>query len=724
LIGGGNMGKKPPGGKKNLFLLLVNVFCITALVAIFANYSSGYRQKLYDQNVNSIGNLNKSSATVAEAMFSYYAQKLSDMSRYIEANEMNLEDALSYLQCMSADTSGRFELIGTDSSGYVLGAGENGAAVAIAYKDNSYSELHQIFKNAADRGANHVLYTPEFTDAFSAFKCFAFYDYVNVEENGAGKSYTLMFVARSSDLVAKIQQSGNYNDLSTALIDMKGNYIIGNSDFKSENLFKYLYVFNGLTLDQMNSLSGEVLSTDAGTLLYKNSAGKDCVFVYTRQTDAKWYSVSCVPVDSFENNLYGNQLIIWITVILSVLMFINVFSLNKMNRVLKLAAIREKNANEAKSEFLSRVSHDIRTPLNAILGFASITADDSRLAPDLKENLRKINDSGHYLLGILNDVLDMSKIESGKVELRERSENLTRLFNDVLSIFSGEAKRAGITIRTDFELRENEYFIIDSLRTKQIFSNLLSNAIKFSESGTEIYWSVHEEPDEDGRSKIVSVIRDQGRGMSKEFLDKLYEPFTREEGERSDEITGTGLGLAIVKRLVSLMEGTILVESAPGKGTKFTVTIPFRRGEAEVEKNMSMAADDSGDNLRGKRVLICEDNELNREIAAALLDQRGILYDTAENGKIGVDLFSSSSEGFYDIILMDIRMPVMNGLETAAAIRALDRDDARTVPIIALTANAYDEDIRDTAKAGMNAHLAKPFERDEFFAVLSRYSRN
>ena len=204
----------------------------------------------------------------------------------------------------------------------------------------------------------HVLYTPEFTDAFSAFKCFAFYDYVNVEENGAGKSYTLMFVARSSDLVAKIQQSGNYNDLSTALIDMKGNYIIGNSDFKSENLFKYLYVFNGLTLDQMNSLSGEVLSTDAGTLLYKNSAGKDCVFVYTRQTDAKWYSVSCVPVDSFENNLYGNQLIIWITVILSVLMFINVFSLNKMNRVLKLAAIREKNANEAKSEFLSRVSHD------------------------------------------------------------------------------------------------------------------------------------------------------------------------------------------------------------------------------------------------------------------------------------------------------------------------------------------------------------------------------
>ena len=713
------MKEMTAGRRNNLLLVAVNLVCVALLIGLFVNNSSVYRTRLYDQNISNIKNLNHSSATVAQAVFSYRSQKISDISRYVRANSMDLGQTLSFLRFMNDDPQGSFELIGTDGTGYYVG-GLGDAPVPVSYTDSSYGELRQLFAGAAGPKGSGVRYTPEFTDGHTAFKCFAFYTYVNIRAGTKTESYTLMFVSRSDDMMAKFQQNGSYKGLSMALMDSAGSYIIGNPDFKSENLFKYLYVFNDLTLDQRNALSAQVLGSSSGVLTYRDSGGQPCVFVYEKLSGEQWYSVSCLPLSSFDYTERGSRLGILVALVLSVMLVLDILWLNAMNRRLKQSADREKKANQAKTEFLSRMSHDIRTPLNAILGFTGITRSSPQLPQSLQDNMSKIETSGRYLLGIINDVLDMSKAESGKVELHPQSTDCQRLFSDLCEIFSGEALHRGIELKTDFDLRGHRYLMVDPLRTKQIFSNLLSNAIKFSDSGTAVRWSVAAAPAGPGRVRLASSVSDQGCGMSPEFLKTMFEPFSQEQNTHSNETAGTGLGLAIVSRLVSLMGGTVQAQSALDQGSTFTVTLEFDEGTAAGSRDQPAPGGNEPDALRGRRVLVCEDNALNREIATTLLDSRGMLFETAENGLQGVELFQNSAAGWYSAILMDIRMPVMGGLEATAAIRGLDRPDAKTVPIIAMTANAYDEDIRESLQAGMNAHLAKPFEPDELFSTLEQ----
>jgi signal transduction histidine kinase len=710
---------KQKSGSKQQFVILIaaNILCILLIVALFINNATVFRKKLYNQNINNIGNLNRSSGTVAQSVFIYQSQKISDISRYIESNDMDLDTAISFIQFMSNDTLGDFEIISSDHTGYLV---SHTGSSEITYEDKSYSALHQLFDAAAEKSVGNVSYTPEFTDACTAFKCFAFYTYVGITGPAEKEYYTLMYVSRSDEMMEKIQQTGSYSQLSVTLMDDSGNYIIGNPNFKSENFFKYLYVFNDLTLDEMNAVSAKVLSTDSGTLNYKNSEGANCVFIYSRPLGETWYSVSCVPIDSFDYSVQGNNLTVFVTLIFSAMMIMNILWLNSMNHRLKKSVEREIKANAAKTEFLSRMSHDIRTPLNAILGFAAITRDSPSLDPSLKDNLEKIDTSGQYLLGIINDVLDMSKIESGKVELYTQSTDCEKIFTDVLQIFTGEAKQKGIKLEHDFKLGISRYLILDPLRTKQIFSNLLSNAIKFSDSGTLVRWTIEESAMEDGNIKVISMVTDQGCGMTPEFLNNLFDPFSQEQNIHSGEMPGTGLGLSIVNRLIRLMNGNISVKSEQGLGTEFTVTLIFPRGtnEGAGYSDHSKTAMPK-DVLKGKHVLLCEDNALNREIASTLLTSWGVSSESAENGKTGLDIFSSSEEGYFDAILMDIRMPVMNGLEATMAIRSLNRSDSGSIPIIAMTANAYSEDIRECLAAGMNAHLPKPFDPDELFNVLA-----
>jgi signal transduction histidine kinase len=713
------MKKGVQSKKGTLALLAVNLVCVALLAGLFVNYSARYRARFYRQNISSIESLNRSTATVAGALFTFQSQRVSDMARTIESERMTLDRALEFLGTMDDGRLGSFELVGQDDTGFAPGA-SGGAPAAVDYTDSTYSELQAIFRGAGPQGKTAGAYTPEFTDAATAFKCFAFYAYVQLRADGGDSWYTLLLVSRSDELLEKIQQKGDYRGLAVALMDDKGSYIIGSPDFKSDNFFKYLYVFNGLTLDERNALAAQVLGTASGTLRYGNSTGADCVFVYEKPRNEAWYSLTCVPVDAFDYPGYGSQLTALAVALLSVMLVVDVLWLNRMNRRLKLSVAREQKANAAKTEFLSRMSHDIRTPLNAILGFAAITRESPLLVPELAGNLAKINLSGRYLLGVLNDVLDMAKIESGKVELHETDTDCRRLFQEVAEIFSGEAERKGIRLETAFDFGAQRWLLLDPLRVKQIFSNLLSNAVKFSGSGTVIRWTARAAPTEDGRVELVSAVRDQGCGMSPEFQKTLFEPFTQERSASSNEIPGTGLGLAIVYRLAKLMGGAIRVDSAPGEGTTFTLTAVLRPG-ADAGADALPAASGTPDALRGKRVLLCEDNALNREIAGVLLSSRGVLYEAAEDGRLGVERFAASAVGWFDAVLMDIRMPRMDGLAATAAIRAMDRSDAKTVPIIAMTANAYDEDIRVSLQAGMTAHLAKPFEPEVLYATLEKY---
>ena len=387
---------------------------------------------------------------------------------------------------------------------------------------------------------------------------------------------------------------------------------------------------------------------------------------------------------------------------------------------LRAALDAARQANEAKSDFLSRMSHDIRTPLNGIIGMTYLT-EKLDLPEQARENLRKIDVSSKFLLSLINDILDLTKAESAKLELHPEP-YLPHEFDDYMdSVFRPlcESKNQRLIIETHPAVGVVPLF--DKLRINQILFNLLSNAVKYTpEGGTISYRADFGKPDENGRLDVEMEIRDNGRGMSRGFQQHLFEPFSQEHRQDTSDARGSGLGLAIVKRLVDLMGGTVTVCSRPGEGSSFIVRMTVDSVPApgqEMPETELLPGREAG-SLTGKHVLLCEDHPLNQEIAAALLRGWKMTVSIAEDGKAGLELFRKSSPGFYDVILMDIRMPVMNGYEAVAAIRALNRPDAKKVPILAMTADAYTEDVQKCLDEGMNGHIAKPIEPEKFYRTL------
>lgn len=377
-------------------------------------------------------------------------------------------------------------------------------------------------------------------------------------------------------------------------------------------------------------------------------------------------------------------------------------------------AMQAKASNDAKSDFLSRMSHDIRTPLNAVLGFISLALDEPDIPAGVAEYLENIDVSSKYLLNLINDVLDMAKIESGKVALHEKSVDGPKFLNSIARVFRAQAAEKGIKLITDFSESATPWVMMDELRSRQIYANLLSNAIKFSQSGTEIRWTVKDTPSSPDTMHMLCTVSDQGCGIRSQDYERIFQSF--EQTETGVGAGGTGLGLPIVKNLVELMGGTIRVGSELNVGTTFTFELDRKLGQPQEETHPALSS--SSVSLRGHNILLCEDNHINTIVAKKLLEKAGCTVDTVENGKLCVDRFKAAAHNEYDAILMDIRMPVMNGLGAAAAIRALKRPDAKTVPIVAMSANAFEEDVRQSLAAGMNAHLSKPIDPQVLYHTL------
>jgi CheY-like chemotaxis protein len=367
------------------------------------------------------------------------------------------------------------------------------------------------------------------------------------------------------------------------------------------------------------------------------------------------------------------------------------------------------------------MSHEIRTPMNAILGMSrlgeELAADDS-----IVTYFKDINASGNYLLGLINDILDMSRIEQGKMEIYNKYEARDEIIRsvDVVVRPLAEAKNIEFEILQSGEALQCLVYL-DRLRTQQVFINILNNAVKFTEPGGKVTWSIQSELLSKNTLKIVHKITDSGCGMSKSFLEHIFEPFAQEQNSLVNARQGTGLGLAIAKSIVEKMGGTIFVESAIGKGTTFTVEFTRNCKSSEEQQAPEQETDIAKNILEGKKVLLCEDHPLNTLVATRLLEKVGMVVETAENGLIGVEKFAASQESEFAVVLMDIRMPVMDGLEAATKIRALNRQDAKSVPIIAMTANAFAEDKMLSRGAGMNEHLSKPIEPQILYKTLSDY---
>lgn len=394
--------------------------------------------------------------------------------------------------------------------------------------------------------------------------------------------------------------------------------------------------------------------------------------------------------------------------------------ISRKNEELKIVAKKAESAAEAKSEFLSRMSHDIRTPLNAIIGLTHLAKQENDLQV-IKDYLHKIDSSSQFLLGLINDILDLSKIENGEMTLHESPFTLTEFKDSIQTVIKPLLDEKNIHFV--FDLRCGiDCIKVDRLRYSQIFFNLLSNAAKFTPTGGTIEFITERiepgENDEAGKVGIRYFIRDNGIGMSEEFLKHLYDPFSQERSQTGDNVKGTGLGLPIVKSLVEAMNGTITVKSKLGKGTEFQVELYVEKAPLPKKEQ---TVDYSDEKLKGVHILLVEDNELNVFVAKTVLERFDCIVDVAGNGQEAVARFVQSKEHFYDVILMDVHMPVMNGIEATKAIRALEREDGATVPIIAMTADAFDTEKKQTIEAGMNSHLPKPINPPDIYRVISQY---
>ena len=492
---------------------------------------------------------------------------------------------------------------------------------------------------------------------------------------------------------------------------------------------------NDESLLGQNTTDSEVVQamkkhTDSQHIYHLNNAGTKCYGIMLKQRD--YYIYAYLPdTEVFHNLPFSVTSVIFLYLLMFSTFWFWTYKANqahqkqeqekdeKYKAELLIAAKKAEAANQAKTEFLQRMSHDIRTPINGICGMVDVA---DRYADDMEKQTEcraKVKDASNLLLELVNDVLDMSKLETDEIVLEEIPFNLSKISKEVLVVIEQIAEEQNIRIEWEKKEITHRDFIGSSEYVKRVMMNILSNAVKYNKANGSIYISCMEIPSEQpGMATIEFVCRDTGIGMSDEFQKHIFEPFTQEhEGSRT-KFTGTGLGMSITKKLVEKMGGTITFESKEGVGTTFVIRVPFKI-DPDADKREEQK-DVSEKSIKRLHILLAEDNELNMEIAEFVLQNEGAEVTKAWNGQETVERFRNSEPGEFDAILMDIMMPVMNGYEAAKMIRSLDREDAKTIPVIAMTANAFTEDRRRAKEAGMDEHISKPVDVKSLIKVIRK----
>ena len=410
-------------------------------------------------------------------------------------------------------------------------------------------------------------------------------------------------------------------------------------------------------------------------------------------------------------------------VIALLILFDIYYEIQKREKQVEVEKALAEDASRAKTSFLSNMSHEIRTPMNAIIGLDSIALRNPDLQPQTREQLEKIGTSAKHLLGLINDILDMTRIESGKMTLKNEEFSFREFLDQINIIINGQCVDKGLFYECNVAGQVEDYYYGDDIKLKQVLINILGNAVKFTNPPGEVSFTSEQIDNQDGLCTLRFTMRDTGIGMDEEYIPHLFESFTQEDETSVNRYGGSGLGMAITKSLVEMMNGKIEVESKKGVGSVFTVVVTLKASDRKYKDDAEMAHDGAcvHDVLAGRRVLMAEDVEQNAEILRDLLELEDMEAELAVNGEEAVRMFSGHPEGYYDAVLMDVRMPIMDGLTAAGAIRAMDRKDAKTVPIIAMTANVFDEDVERSLQAGMNAHLFKPIDPDVLYETMARY---
>ena len=558
-----------------------------------------------------------------------------------------------------------------------------------------------------------------------------------------------MIVGLSTKYMGEVLFLDSDSSLSYSFVIREdGSYVVGDEGDADENYFDRLRSIiserNGEADYYIRQMTEAMNKGEDYSVILK--IGKSRRHLYcTSLPYCDWYLVTILPFDGLDHvisDMGSHWLIIVYAAsfaVIAMLLYIffqylgifrkQVSELERMNtemdaarKIAERAQQEAEHANSAKQDFLSSMSHDIRTPMNAIIGMTSIALANTHDQEQVQECLRKIELSSNHLLGLINDVLDMSKIESGKMTLNIAPISLREVMESIVNIVQPQVRAKNLQFDTDVHGILAENVRCDSVRLNQVLINLLGNSVKFTQDNGSVRVSLYQEalPEDTSRVRTHFLVSDTGIGMSREYQEKLFDSFSREDNAQVQKTEGSGLGMAITKYIVDAMDGTIAVRSELDKGTEFHVTFDLEKAE-EQELDAAEKNEEAADlELKGKHILLAEDNELNWEVAKELLSDLELELDWAENGEICVAQFKKSPVGYYDAVIMDVRMPVMNGYEATRAIRELDREDS-DIPVIAMTADAFSEDIQKCLECGMNDHLAKPIDIQAVTRKLKKY---
>ena len=827
---------------KKTWITIVNVFIMIVMLAFVVLYSNIENRVTTQRQIEHFENTTISMEHVTENYLEG-EQRICDVwARYINSENMTIEDAASFIRISHVLPNASAHIVYLDTlSGLSTrtrqdGSGDDAVSYARIGLLNDVSWISDIGES--------INISRSYTNPINGEQSIAFCNFITLHdpETGTLREAILLRVLPLAELEQKwVFPQEEFESVELSMIDADGDYIIKGHSFKNSSFFEFYKSYNAIDPSSAQELFGQITSS-TGSLTMLNSRGEECILAYTPvSATAGWTLLSFMPMKDLSVKAENWLLIGFVSAGLLILFVFDLAVMLSFNKKLQAAAREAATANKAKTDFLSTMSHDIRTPMNAIIGLTTIAEKNLGDTESVRENLRKITLASNHLLTLINDILDISKVESGKLNLSPQTFSFVETVENLVNLSQPMIKEKNIDFNFRTGRMEKEYLYADQLRLNQIYINILSNAIKYTEPGGRVSVDVREtESQEPGCVRLTYRVSDTGIGMSPEFMANMYQPFSRQTDSRVNSIQGTGLGLAITKQMVDLMGGTIDCQSEQGKGTTFTVKLDIpiadrqredmmldpmdvlivdddeilldsavdtleslgltadraesglealgmimhrhetgrdysvvildwkmpdidgvetiRRIRTEVDANIPIllisaydwsdiedAAKEAGANgfvskplfrsilydkinellgteaksvependysdLQGMNILIAEDNDINWEIISALLGMFGITTERAENGRICVEKMIQAAQGRYALIFMDIQMPEMNGLDATRKIRALDDPWASSIPIIAMTADAFSENVMECLNAGMNGHIAKPVD--------------
>ena len=711
-------------------LLLCNLVLIVGMIVAAVIYSRGITQQRYNIKKDAFCTAVESMKQVSENYFITEKGYVNNWSHYISTQHMTEDEALQFISTLNTQQDRVAHIVDMDDfSARTSLAHDNGDWIHCYEKwaksdtpaDTALlQKMREIFR--ADQ--NDVRVLGKYRVGETQQTVVSVGARVTLRQaDGSDKDYLLLRLIPVEYLQKSWVFPTGYPTAQIGLITREGEYVIQSGAMRSRSFLDFIRDYNFADdYSKIDEIAARLANTDSGLMEYKDSKGQDCYFYYSSfGEDTDIDILGFVPVADIEVETIDWTIIRLICGTLLLLVFIDGMHILSINRQLHHTAELAEKANAAKTQFLSSMSHDIRTPMNAVIGMTEIAKQHLNEPAYVKDCLDKVSLAGNHLLTLINDILDISKIESGRMTLDPVPFSLRESVDEMVAIVRQTAAENQLGFAVQIHDVTQDIIVADPLRLRQILLNLLGNAVKYTEPGGHVRFDVSEKavPGRTDRTRLQFIIADDGIGMSEEFQKTMYTSFSRATDSRINKIQGSGLGLAIARQMTELMGGEIQCESAPGRGTTFRVVFELPTASAlPMQPAPRTEADGTPGELAGMRVLAAEDNDLNWEIIHTMLEEYGIVSDRAENGQICLDILHDAAAPHYDIVLMDVQMPVMDGREATRRLRA-DPDPAlRDLPIVAMTADAFAEDVAACREAGMDAHIAKPVDIKQVLRTL------